>query len=106
MTKWCRAFSAEEFAFFGLNDYSQCEGHLTFAQEEELKKHFTEHLPLKAGEICACILAEYSQNYSASGASKLMKRPDFVYKKPIALSTQADEDAQQNFIDWYEALRK
>ena len=34
-----------------------------------------------------------------------MKRMDFVYKKSIALSTQADEDAQRKFIDWYEALR-
>ena len=78
---------------------------MTFTQEEELKKHFTEHLPLKAGEICACVLAEYSQNYGASGASKFMKLLGFVCKNPIALSMQADEDALRKFIDWYEALR-
>ena len=105
LTKWCRAFSTEKFAFFDLTDCSKCDGLLTFTQEEELKKHFTEHLPLKAGEICACVLAEYSQNYGASGASKFMKLLGFVYKNPIALSMQADEDAQRKFIDWYEALR-
>ena len=73
LTEWRRAFSAEGSAFFGLKDYSQCEGHLTFAQEEALKKHFTEHPPLKAGEICAYILAEYGQNFSASGTARLMK---------------------------------
>ena len=74
LTEWCRAFSAEGLAFFGLTDYSQREGHLTFAQDEELKEHFTEHSPFKAGEICAYILAKYGQNYSASGADKLIKR--------------------------------
>ena len=32
-----------------------------------------------------------------------MKRLGFVYKKPVALKTQADEEAQQAFIDMYEA---
>ena len=33
-----------------------------------------------------------------------MKRMDFVYKKPIALAMQADEVAQQAYMDWYENL--
>ena len=86
-----------------MKDYSQREGHLTVAQEEALKKHFTEHPPLKTDTVCAYILAEYGQSYSASGAAKLMKRLGFVYKKPIALATQADEEAQQAFKDWYKA---
>ena len=104
LTEWRRAFSAEGVAFFGLKDYSQREGHLTVAQEEALKKHFTEHPPLKTDTVCAYILAEYGQSYSASGAAKLMKRLGFVYKKPIALATQADEEAQQAFKDWYKGL--
>ena len=53
---------------------------MTFAQEEELKEHSTEHPPFNAGEICAYILAKYGQNYSASGAVKLMKQMGFVFK--------------------------
>ena len=79
---------------------------MTFAQEEELKEHFTEHPPRKAGEICAYILAEYGQNYSDSGAVKLMNLLGLVYKKLIALSTRADEDAQRKYIEWYKALRR
>ena len=104
LTEWRRAFSAEGCAFFCLKDYSQCEGHLTFAQEAALKKHLTEYPHLKAGEICAYILAEYGQNYSASGAANHMKQLCFVHKRPIAHSTQADEEAQQAFIDLYEGL--
>jgi transposase len=42
-------------------------------------------------EVCAYILAEYGQSYSASGAAKLMRRLGFVYKKPQSLPAQADE---------------
>ena len=34
------------------------------------------------------------------------KRLGFIYKRPIALSTQADEEAKRIFNDWYEALRR
>ena len=78
LAEWRRAFSAEGCAFFSLKDYSQREGHLTVAQEEALKKHFTEHPPLKTDNIRAYILAEYGQSYSASGAAKFMKLLGFV----------------------------
>ena len=90
LTEWCRAFLAKGLAFFGLNDYSKREGHLTFEQEKALKKHFTDNPPSDTHVIRAYILAEYGQQFSISGATKLMKRMDFVYKKPIALAMQAD----------------
>ena len=102
LTRWCRAFSAQGLTFFGLKDYSQREGYLSIAQEEALKKHFADHLPHNAAEIRAYILANYGQNYSTSGVTKLMKRPGFAYKKPIELATQADEAKQRDFIERYE----
>ena len=94
LTEWCHAFSAEGLAFFGLNDYSQREGHLTFEQKKALKKHFIDNLPSDTNVIRAYILAEYGQKFSISGATKFMKRMDFVYKKPIAFAMQVDEVAQ------------
>ena len=96
---WCKSLQTEFFRPERERFFVQSR-----AQEEALKKHFTEHPPLKTDSICAYILAEYGQSYSASGAAKLMKRLGFVYKKPIALATQADEEAQQVFKDWYEGL--
>ena len=81
LTRWCRAFSAQELTFFGLKDYSQREDYLSIAQEEALKKHFAEHSPHNAAEIRAYILAKYGQNYSTSGATKPVKRLGFAYKK-------------------------
>ena len=104
LTEWRRAFATKRLEFFDLKDYSQREGHLTFEQEKALKKHFTDIPPSDTNVIRAYILAEYGQKFSISGATKLMKRMDFVYKKPIALAMQADEVAQQAFMDWYENL--
>ena len=72
LMEWRCTYSAEGLAFFGLKDCSQREGHLSFAQDEALKKHFTEHPPRNAAEVCGYTLAEYGQNYSASGAAKFM----------------------------------
>ena len=94
LTEWRRAFATKRLEFFDLKDYSQREGHLTFEQEKALKKHFTDIPPSDTNVIRAYILAEYGQKFSISGATKLMKRMDFVYKKPIALAMQADEVAQ------------
>ena len=105
LTRWCRTFSTQGLKFFSLKDYSQREGYLSIAQEEALKRHFTDHPPLTAAEIRAYILAKYSQNYSTSGVIKLMKRLNFVHKKPIALATQADEAEQRKHIEGYERLQ-
>ena len=104
LTEWRRAFANERLKFFNLKDYSQREGHLSFEQEKALKKYFTDNPPSDIHVIRANILKEYGQKFSISGATKLMKRMDFVYKKPIALATPADEVAQQVFKDWYENL--
>ena len=108
LTRWCRAFSAQGLTFFSLKSYSQREGYLSIAQEEDfpntLKKHFTDHPSLNAAEIRAYILAKYGQNYSTSGVTKLMKHLGFMHKKPIALATRADEAEQRKFIERYERL--
>ncbi len=104
LMEWRFAYKADGLAFFGLKDYSPREGHLSFPQEEAVKEHFSEHPARCVDEIRAYILAEFGQSYCRSGASKLMRRLGFEYKKPLALSAQADPDQQQAFIDWYEAL--
>jgi len=102
--EWLRLFSRDGFSFLGLKDYSQRQGHLSLAQENTLKVHFTNNPPRNVDEVCAYILAEYGQSYCSSGAAKLMHRLGFVYKKPQSLPAQADEAAQEAFIAHYEAL--
>jgi transposase len=104
LTEWRLAFAGMGLTFFGLKNYSQRQGHLSLEQEWATQAHFTEHSARNADEVCAYILAEHGQSYSASGAAKLLGRLGFVYKKPQSLPAQADEAKQAAFIAKYEAL--
>ena len=103
-TEWRLAFAGMGLTFFGLKNYSQRRGHLSLEQEWATQAHFTEHSARNADEVCADILAQHGQSYSASGAAKLLGRLGFVYKKPQSLPAQADEAKQAAFIAKYEAL--
>ena len=104
LTQWRFSFAGMGLSFFGLKDYKQRQGHLSLEQERATQAHFTEHPAQSADEICAYILAEYSNSYSIPGAAKLMGRLGFVYKRPQSLPAQADEAKQAAFITKYEAL--
>ncbi len=104
LTEWRFAFAGMGLSFFGLKDYSQRQGHLSCDQERVTQAHFTDHPARSADEVCAYILAEHGQSYSASGAARLMRRLGFEYKKPRSLPAQADEAKQAAFIAQYEAL--
>ena len=106
LREWRFAFASAGLSFFGLKDYSQRQGHLTLAQEQAVKDHFSEHPAHDVDEVCAHILAQYAHSYSPSGAAKLMRRLGFEYKKPRLLPSQADEAKQAAFIASYEALMR
>ena len=106
LTEWRFAFAGAGLSFFGLKDYSQRQGHLSISQEQAVKDHFSEHPARDVDEVCAYILSHYGQNYSPSGAAKLMRRLGFEYKKPKLLPSQADEAKQAAFIASYEALMR
>ena len=98
LTEWRFAFAGAGLSFFGLKDYSQRQGHLSVVQEQAVRAHFTAQPARNADEVCAYVLAECDQNYSTSGAAKLMRRLGFAYKKPQLLPAQADEAKQAAFI--------
>ena len=104
LTEWKSAFASLGLSFFGLKDYSPRQGHLSVAQEEELKVHFSDTAPRNTDEVRAHILAQYGQRYCSSGAAKLMRRLGFEYTKPQVLPARADEAEQKAFIAAYEAL--
>lgn len=102
---WRRQFAGRGLDFLGLRDYSTRQGHLTFAQETELKAHLADAPVRDTNEVRRHIAGRYGQDFSRSGAIKLMHRLGFVYRKPAKLPAIADEAAQAAFIAEYEALR-
>jgi transposase len=95
LTEWRFAFAGLGLSFLGLKDYSQRQDHLGSEQERATQAHFTECSARNADEICAYNLAEHGQNYSASGAAKLMRRLGFAQKKPWSLPAQATRPSKQ-----------
>ncbi len=101
---WRRHFIKHSLRFLYLSPYSKREGHLCFAQETALKEHLTLHPPRSTNEVRGFIQNKYGQEFSRSGAIKLMARLGFVYKKPKLLPLAAKEDAQREFIRKYNSL--
>ena len=101
---WRRHFAKHSLRFLYLSPYSKREGYLSFEQEDELKEHLTLHPPRSTNEVRAHVQNSYTQEFSHSGAIKLMARLGFVYKKPKLLPLAANEDEQRDFIKQYNAL--
>jgi transposase len=82
LTEWRFVFAGAGLSFFGLKNYSQRQGHLSVLQEQVLKANFTEHPARNVDEVCAYVLAKCDQNYSTSGAAKLMRRLGLRIRNP------------------------
>ncbi len=102
---WLSAYEEQGISFLEMKDYSAREGHLSREQEAALTKHLREFPMRDTNEIRDCIRQTYGQNYSVSGCGKLLHRLGFDYKKPAQLPAQADEQAQQDFIESYNKLQ-
>ena len=101
---WRRHFIKHSLRFLYLSPYSKREGHLSFEQQAVLKEHLTLHPPRSTNEVRAYIENKFGQEFSRSGAIKLMARLGFVYKRPKLLPLAANEDAQHEFIKQYNSL--
>lgn len=83
---------------------AQCK--LTPREEIELIKYLSATTYLTAKSICAYILNEYEVKYTVAGITKWLERNDFAYKKPKHVPSKLDEQKQQNFIEYYNALKQ
>ena len=101
---WRSRFAPEGLASLEMKGYRQREGHLTRAQEAALMAHLATHPPRNTNEVREHIRRTYEQDFSRSGAIKLMARLGFEYRKPVPVPAVADETALATFIREYESL--
>lgn len=88
------------------DDYVGGSGKLTKDEELILDRHLQENLYLDAKSVVAYIWKAFGVRYTARGATELLKRLGFVYKKPKIIPGKADPKAQKQFVEDYEALKK
>ena len=86
--------------------YQGSECNLSEFQIEQLDGHLQEHLYCFAYEIQQYIETTFAVTYSISGVNELLKRMDFVYKKPKHVPGKANREDQEAFVKQYRELKK
>ena len=101
-------FKYEDDGVDGLLSYYYTGGtsKLSDLQQQELIVHLDRTVYLTAKEICAYVLATYNVEYSVKGMTCLLHALGFSYKKPKHVPGKADVEAQLEFIEAYEKLKK
>lgn len=88
-----------------VDDYSAKNCLLTEDEMMELSLHLESHVYLSVKDIIGHIQKTFGVKYTISGATKLLKRMGFSYKKPKPVPGKADKEKQQDFIEAYNRLK-
>jgi transposase len=75
-------------------------------QTEALLKHLQEHTYLYSKDIVAYIKAIFGIEYTIPGITAWLKSHEFSYKKPAIVPGKANQEAQEQWIKDYEAIKK
>ena len=101
---WYKTYSSDGWEVLAHDGWQGGKCLLTQEQQVQLVSWLEGRLCRSTVEIRSYIAAEFKLAYSHSGCLKLLHRLGFEYKKPKAVPRVAAEEAQQAFIDMYEAL--
>jgi transposase len=81
------------------------QGKLTKNEELFLDQHLEQTLYLDAKSIADYIWKTFGEKYSVRGATELLKRLGYVYKKPKIIPGKANPEAQKEFLKQYGELK-
>lgn len=101
----------EKFQTQGIEGLLECrftggKSRLTSIQENELKNFLKENTKRTAMEIVFHIQKTYGVKFTVIGATKLLHRLGFSYKKPKIIPGKADQQKQIDFLAKYEEIKK
>lgn len=85
--------------------YQGSKGLLTKQEEEELTKYLREHIYQTVKSVVSRIRQTYGKEYSIEGATHLLHRLRFVYKKTKVIPGKVDLVKQELFKKEYEVLK-
>jgi transposase len=78
---------------------------LTDRQVAELDKHLSENVYTDSNLIIFWIETNFHVQYSVSGINQLLKRMNYVYKKPVLTPCKSDTIKQMRFAEQYQQLK-
>ncbi len=74
---------------------------LTPEQQEQLCLELESQIYLTTKQVCIYVALNFGIQYTESGMADLLKRLEFVYKKPKLIPGNPDEEKQEEFIKAY-----
>ena len=86
--------------------YSGGQTKLNLTQESELKKYLEVNTKRTVKEVVGYIEIKYKIKFSVIGATKLLHRLGFSYKKPKIIPGKADVVKQAQFVEKYTRLKE
>lgn len=86
--------------------YSGGAGKLTLEQEAAVKNYFTLFTPHTTNEVVSYIKQQYGKEYTINGATKLMHRLGFSYKKPKRIGGKVNLEKQEEFKKKYDEIKE
>lgn len=100
----------KQFQGHGIEGLLECRftggtAQLTVTQERRLKRFLAVNTQRTVKEIVEHVRVAYGVTYSVAGATKLLHRLGFTYKKPKIVPGKADVKRQQRFLAAYEKLK-
>jgi transposase len=78
-------------------NYAGSDPALSEAQLDALKIELDAPLYMSAKQVCHFVRRMFEVDYTANAMTKLLKRLDFVYKKPKCVPAKADAAVQEQF---------
>ncbi len=79
---------------------------LTAQQQEMLKLELRSCIYNTSQQVIAWVQEQFGVSYSISGMHHLLRKLGFSYKKNRLVPSKADPEAQRQFVQWFEKLRK
>ena len=87
-------------------NYKGSQKKLSEEQIEKLCVELDEHIYVATKGICAWIEREFEIQYTISGITDLLHQIGYVYKKPKLVPSNPDTDAQEIFLEQFNAFMK
>lgn len=94
-----RLYAASGIAGLERLSYTGHAPELTAGQRAVLTTELTGRLYMTAKEVCGFVQVRFGVAYTPNAMTKLLKRLDFVYKKPKCVPAKADARVQRAFVD-------
>ncbi len=104
--RWHKLFQEKGIDSLLADNFAGGVSKLTEKQRQKLVQHLENNVYLNAKEICAYVRKKFGIAYGVKGMTSLLHTLGFRYKKPKHVPGKANIEAQLEFINAYEKLKK